>query len=339
MILIVLGPDAATARRTAEEKVRALDPEDRLTSRFDAQETSTGTIAGAVGTAGFFGDGRVVMVRGLLAKAGRGRGGDEDEGAATGSAAEIIAVLNGVAAGNSLVLLDPEMAAVPAAIKRAMPTDAEVIGCEPPRGPALVKWIVERAHMQDAGFDQRAAQELAAALYPQTWSAKPSNPRYDRPPDMDLIGSWVDELVLYAHPDAVSAAHVKELVPGTPNDRIFTFIERAANGQLGEAAVELERLLGTGEDPAKLNAQVLNQVELSTVAAVAGRVDPNEVGRAIGLSNPAQMAAISRSRQGATISAKRQLLVALENDRAFKRGRIRKPSDALVDLLVRLSAQ
>jgi len=336
VILIILGPDAATARATAAQRVRAIDPEDTMTTRFDASETAISAIAGAVGTAGFFGSGRVVLVRGLLAKAGKGRAGDDDEGAASGSAAEIAQVFTGVAEGNALVVLDPEMASVPAAVKRALPNDAEVISCEPPRGPALVRWITDRARTQGATFDQRAAQRLATALYPQTWNAKPTNPRYDRPPDMDQIGSWVDMLVLYANPEAVSELHVAEIVPGVPNDRIFTFIERAANGQIGEAAVELERLLATGEDPAKLTAQVLNQVELSTVAAVAGRVDPGEVGRAIGLANPAQMAAISRSRQGATVSAKRQLLMALENDRAFKRGRIRKPNDALTDLLVRL---
>lgn len=336
MIVLVHGPDAASARAKVAAVLADRDPSGENTSWFDAADTPLPQLVVAAGSAGFFGVGRVVVVRDLMAKASRGKGGTSasvDEPAA--GSLDLGPLFAAVPPENTLVLLDPGLSSLPAAVKKAAPKDATVVGCEPPRGGDLVAWIERTAQEAGGGIEREAARLLAATLFPQSWQGKPNNPRFDRPPDLDLLRSRVETLVLFAYPEPVNAGHVRELAPGAPDDRIFKFVEAAANGDVGVAARELEHLLRAGEEPAKLVAQVMGQIELGAVAAAGAGTDPAELGRRLGLANPNQLVAIARSQRG---GAGRRVRTALETDRAFKTGRLRQPADALVALMVGLAA-
>jgi DNA polymerase III delta subunit len=336
MIVLVLGPDAALAREQTAAVVAARDPGGDNTSWLDAAETPLPRIITAVGSAGFFGTGRVVVVRDLLVKAGKGKSGapvDSDD-APVGSL-DLAPLFATVPPENTLVLVDPALSSVPAGVKKVLPKDAVVHLGEPPRGGDLVAWIERAAREAGAGIEREAARLLAATLFPQTWQAKPSNPRFDRPPDLDLLRSRVAVLALYAYPEPVSPAHVRALSEGAPDDRIFRFVEAAANGDIGVAARELEQLLRAGEEPAKLVAQVFGQIELGAVAAAGAGTDPAELGRRLGLANPNQLVAIARSQRG---GAGQRVRIALETDRAFKTGRLRQPTDALLALMTGFAA-
>jgi DNA polymerase III delta subunit len=89
------------------------------------------------------------------------------------------------------------------------------------------------------------------------------------------------------------AEHVRSLISGAPDDRIFRFVEAAESGRLGPALKELDQLLAAGEEPAKLAAQLYQQIELVAVLAAGPQIDPMATGRALGLSNPSRMAGIS----------------------------------------------
>ncbi|HET7094669.1 MAG TPA: hypothetical protein VFI22_14350, partial [Thermomicrobiales bacterium] len=184
---------------------------------------------------------------------------------------------------------------------------------------------------------REAAELLAESLFPQTWRAKPTNPRYDRPPDMDRVRNEVDKLVLAAWPKPVAARHVAAMTLDLPESHIFAFIDAAAAGDLARALASLEPLLAAGEEPAKLVAQLHGRVELATVAALAGGRAPEQVGRDLGLTNPRQMTAVARGQRG-DAAATARLAAALANDRAVKRGRLRQPDDALFDLIGGLAA-
>jgi DNA polymerase III delta subunit len=337
VIYLIHGPDAASARQAAEEAARRHDPDGANTSRFDAAETSLSQIVIAAGSAGFFGPGRVVLVRDLMSKAkGRTAAGGDEESSSTGSL-DLAPLFAGTPPENILILVDPALGSVPAAVKRAG-KDATIIGCEPPRGRDLIRWAVSAARESGGEISEDGARELIASLYPQTWQAKPSNPRYDRPPDLDLLRTRIETLVLFAHPEPVSQQHVRSLVEGAPDDRIFAFVEAAANGDIAAAARQLEQLLAAGEEPAKLAAQVFSQIELGAIAGAAAGRDPADAGRQIGLSNPNQLTAISRSRRGGPQNILPQVLSALESDRNFKTGKLRQPIDELHDILMRMAA-
>lgn len=338
MIALVHGPDAALAQAAVATLVAAHDPSSANTSRFDARETSLPQITAAAGSAAFFGGGRVVVVSDLMQRVSRGGGkagtddGDEGEGGA--GVLDLGPLFAAVPSDNLLVLVDATLAAVPAAVKRAAPANAIVRAGEPPRGHALLAWIGDAAQAAGGKLDPKAARLLVETLYPQSWSAKPANPRYDRPPDTALLRNEVAKLVLAAHPEPVTVEHVRSMVAGAPDDRIFRFVEAAEGGRLGPALVELGRLLAAGEEPAKLTAQLYQQIELAAVLAAGPGVDPVAAGRDLGLSNPARMAGIAggRGRRG-NDGAYAAVAAASATDRRLKRGRLRHPEDALYGLL------
>jgi DNA polymerase III delta subunit len=337
MIHLIHGPDAATARRRADDLALRVDPDGSNTSRFDAAETPISQIVAAAGSRGFFAEGRVVFVRDLMTKA-KGRGGDDDGDSPASGAIDLAPLFTGTALENTLILVDPALTAIPAAVKRAArDKDVETISCEPPRGRDLIRWTVRTAKESGGELAEDAARELVSSLYPQTWQSKPSNPRYDRPPDLDLLRTRIETLAMFAYPDPISQRHIRALVEGAPDDRIFAFVEAAANGDLAQAARQLEQLLSAGEEPAKLAAQVFNQIELGAIAGSA-RIDPAEAGRQIGLSNPNQLVAIARSRRGGPDSLLPQVLSALDSERNFKGGKLRQPIDELLDILARMAS-
>ncbi len=338
MIHLIHGPDASTARRRADDLALAKDPDGANSSRFDAAEAPLSQIVAAAASRGFFAEGRVILVRDLMTKA-KGRGGDDeaDSGSVSAGSVDLAPLFASVAPENTLILVDPALASVPAAVKRAA-KDADIVACDPPRGRDLLRWAVQTARESGGEMGDEAARELVSSLYPQTWQNKPTNPRYDRPPDLDLLRSRIETLAMFAHPDAITQRHVRALVEGAPDDRIFAFVEAAANGDLGQAARQLELLLAAGEEPAKLAAQVFNQIELGAIAGSAGRIDLAEAGRRIGLSNPNQLVAIGRSRRGGPDTVLPQVLSALQSERNFKGGRLRQPIDELHDILARMAA-
>lgn len=337
MIAVVLGPDALLARETAARLAADRDPGGENTSRYDGREATVAQLAAAVGSAGFFG-GQVFVVTDLLARATKGAAGEGDGGeAAPKGSIDLKPLLAGVAPANTLILVDATLASVPAAAKRLLPAEAQVLTNEPPRGAGLIAWLEQEAKHAGGRIERAAAQSLVESLFPQTWRAKPSNPRFDRPPDLVALRNEIAKLVLAADPAPVSVRHVHELSASVPEERLFAFLDAAMAGELGSAVAELDRLLVAGEEPAKLAAQLQQQAELAVIAAAAGGREATTVGRDLGLANPARMSGVASGVRRARRDPRRALRSALANDRALKAGRLRHPADALVDLVVSLA--
>lgn len=337
MIVLVHGPDAVRAGDEVSRLVTKHDPDGFNTSTFDGREVTMPALVAAIGSVGFFGTTRVVVVRDLMSRTTRttGQTGAAAQGAT--SALNLAPLFEAVPEQNLLILTDPALPAIPAAVKKIMPAGTTVFAAAVPRGRPLVDWVVNAAAAAGGEIDRRAAEALLQALYPQTWSKAPSNPRYDRPPDTEQLRQEIERLVLYAHPNPVSVADVRELVERGPDDRVFRFIDAVVAGQLDVATAELERLLLAGEEPAKLVAQLQQQVELAAVVAAAGGRSPGDVGKEIGLSNPARMNGVAASIRGRSPGA---TLATVERaaaiDRGLKTGHLRQPADALYQLIVEL---
>ena len=338
MIVVSLGPDPAIAREAAIAAARRADPGGDNTTWHDA-DASVSQLAASAGSVGFFGP-RVMIVTDLLARAAKGAGeGDAPSSARSKPALDLAPLLGGVPAQNLLVLLDPALASVPAAIRKLLPNDAEVLSAEPLRGRALLAWMSSVAAESGGSLDEPVARLVAESLYPQHWQAKPANPRYDRPPDMARLHHEVEKLALAASPGPVEARHVLALTAGHEQENLFGFIDAAIAGDLGRATKELDRLVASGEDPGMLVAQLLQQAELAAVGGEAGRHDPVAVGRDLGLPNPQRMGGVMRSIRGAGTHPRDLLAAATETDRMLKQGRLRQPEDGLAHLLSLLAAK
>lgn len=328
MIAVFAGLDGATSRTAALELAAEHDPSGQGTSRLDGRTASIAEIVGQVGAAGFFGPGRVVIVTDLLSRAKRGGRKIEAEASAE-AAVDITPIVAATREANLLILLETATATLPAAVSKALPSTASITISDPPRGPALVSWIQRRTEVEGGRIDQPAARQLAARLYPQTWSALPNNPRYDRPPDMELLGNEVAKLVSAAWPGPVTGAVVDEMAISGDTDQIFRFDDAVGQGNLASALPELVRLVEAGEEPARLSAQLAQQAELALVIESAGGRPAATIARDLALGTPGRVNAIQNSIRRGSQPSRRLHRATLESDRATKRGRLRTPADAL----------
>jgi DNA polymerase III delta subunit len=345
MIVLIHGPDAAMTRSHVASITREHDPDGANTSQLDGRTAPLSQIIAAISSVGFFGSARVVVVHDLMTRASRpakGTSSDDvaDDDPTTPPPMDVSALFAAVPAENLLVLADADLTAIPATIKRIAPANMRILSGEPPRGQHLIAWLEAAARDAGSSFERGAARHLAETTFPQSWESRPSNPRYDRPPDLDALRNEIDKLALAAHPGAISRAQIDELIHSGEDDRVFRFIESAANGPLDVALAELSRLQDAGEEPAKLAAQVYQQHELATLLAAGPRIDPAMAGKAIGLSNPNRMVGIAGSRRGRSAeSAFAALANARATDRQSKRGELRQPIDALYHLILSVAPQ
>jgi DNA polymerase III delta subunit len=341
VIYFVHGPDRLLAREAALAIAIELDPDGSNTSWFDGREVSFANVASAVGVASFFGSPRVVVVSDLLARASReseipqsSRGDEERPGRAR---AEIEALVSAVPESHCLVIVEPNLISVPVAFKNAAP-EAKVISGEPPRGSALISWIQAAATDAESRIDRRAAQRLAEVLYPQSWDRRPSNPRYDRPPDLALLKAEIGKLALAAYPGPITVDHVALMTLGAPDQRVFQFLDAASAGNLRAGVEKLEGLIAGGEEPAMLLAQLLGQIELTTVTATAGGKNSDAIGRDLGTVAPGRLSAVMAAARHRAPQPAQLVATGARTDRNLKTGRLRKPDDALFDLVLALAA-
>jgi DNA polymerase III delta subunit len=340
VIYFIHGPDRLLAREAALTIAGNLDTDGSNTSWLDGREVSFADVASAVGAASFFNSPRIVVVTDLLARASP----ETDSAQSTDGTkerpgrrpAEIESLVSAVPESHHLIVFEPSLSSVPTAFKNAAP-GAKVIAGEPPRGSALVAWIEAAAMQAESRIDSRAAHRLAETLYPQSWDRKPSNPRYDRPPDLTLLTAEIGKLALAAYPGPITVDLVATMTPGAPDPRVFQFLDAALGGDLGSVVDKLERLIVGGEEPAMLLAQLLGQIELATVTAAASSKNADAVARDLGTVAPGRLSAVitatRRSPQEAHFAAIGSLA-----DRSLKTGRVRNPEDALRDLVLALAA-
>ena len=343
MLTFVTGPDGYLSRAAVRRIRRQYDPDGLNTSVLDARSTSLSEITAAVGTPGFFGSSRVIIVSDLLTLASKGSAVDDgaESLAKSGKAAVDWAGLFGaIQPSNIAVFVDRELSTVPAVIKRAAPAEAETVVGDPPRGAALVAWIKERAQEAGSSIADMDARVLAEMLAPGAWSAKPSNPAYDRPPDLDLFANEIAKLALAAHPDPIGRQHISTMTAAGQADRLFPLIDAVVAAEGAAAVRELQIAMSAGDDSGRIGAQLHQQVELMAAmeAAAGGRIDPADAGRALGLANPNRMVNVARSMRSARGRPVTILAGALETERQFKKGVIRQPLDQVYALIERTLA-
>jgi DNA polymerase III delta subunit len=339
VIHFIHGPDRLLARNAAQAIAREVDPDGVGTSWLDGKQTSIDRIIADVGTRSFFATPRVIVVTDLL-----GGGSQQPADAAAGASGrrskpspDLARLFASVPEEHHLILLEAELSGPPAIVK-SLPAPVQIVAAEPPRGAALLAWITASAKNAGAEIEPVAARELARAHFPQTWERKSNNPRYDVPPDLTLLEHEIEKLAVAAHPHRITAALVKSLVAGNPDTRLFRFIEAAMAGDLTTATAELHQLQVANEEPAALLAHLLGQIEISAVVAAAGARDAASVARDLNSVTAGRVSAAATAAKRRPTAALAAVSVGTRIDRELKTGRVRRPEEAVHNLLAALAS-
>lgn len=332
MIVIILGPDSGLAHRTLKRVLQDRDPTGQSTSFLDGSSQGIRAVINDISSIGFFSDGRVVVVEGLINRLGKQ--GSKDGGAAPAWKE----LYESVPEASTLVLLDPALTDLPSLAKKPLPRNAIVELSKPPRGPQLVDWIVRTTKSAGGTMDKATAQHLAMSMFPAGWATEPRNPLYDRPPNMEQLENEIHKLVLAAHPDPVTRETVNAMTPKEEQDQIFNFLDAAAAGNVPVAMQEMEKLILVGEDPAKLLAQLMGNIEIASVVAAGGHKPAAEIAKDIALANPRRVSSIQQGLRGMSSGiAQARSQIARDADYRMKRGEMKEPIDALYETILQIA--
>src|SRR4051794_4628232 len=156
MIAFVHGPDALLVRRQMRALCAELDPTGSNTTRVDGRTTAPNQIATMVGTPAFLGMGRVIVVEDLFAGKRGSKASDLDDEKSPAPSKDALGILTSVAPGNALIIVEPSLSSVPAAVRKVMP-DIQVRTGIPSRGRELVSWIGSEATAAGSSIDDAAA--------------------------------------------------------------------------------------------------------------------------------------------------------------------------------------
>jgi len=99
---------------------------------------------------------------------------------------------------------------------------------------------------------------------------------------------------------------------------------------------ELAVAMSNGDDAGRIGAQLYQQIELIAAMDAAGKMDPAEAGRLLGLQNPNRMVNVSRGMRSMRGRPNRLLAEAVESERQFKAGVLRQPVDQIYALVERV---
>lgn len=332
MIVIILGPDSGLAHRTLKRVLHDRDPSGQSTSFIDGATQGIRVVINDISSIGFFSAGRVVVAEGLITRLGKQ--GSRDSGVVP----EWKTLYESVPEASTLVLMDPALSELPSLAKKPLPKHAIIEFAKPPRGPQLVDWIVKTAKSAGGSMDKATAQHLATSMFPAGWATEPRNPLYDRPPNMELLENEIHKLVLAAHPEPVARETINSMTPREEQDQIFNFLDAAAAGNVPVAMQEMEKLILVGEDPAKLLAQLLGNIEIASVVSAGGHRPAAEIGKDIALANPRRVHSIQQGLRGMSPGiAQARSEVARDADYRLKRGEMKEPVDALYDTILQIA--
>lgn len=266
MPLIILHGSEHLQRKEAFDKLRAeLDTDGGLatnTATLDARQSTPQEVMAACDTVPFLGDGRLVVLEGLLTTAGKGRRSkkkvESDEDAADVGPWVVLAdYIPRMPQSTTLVLIDDEAPAT-GLLKDLGPLASKVESFRPVNEKALPQWVMERSKQVGLKIEPAAARLLAELI-----GSEETDNRYKSVSHMGMLAMEVDKLAAYANGEVVRDADVRELVGRAKEHKGYELTDAILDGQAARAAKILEEQIA---DNAVL------PVLLSTIAGQYRRV-------------------------------------------------------------------
>ncbi len=340
MLHLLHGADTFRSRARLRELRTALDPDGFNGVSLDPQETTIDGLRAACDALPFFGGGRCVDIRGLLARwkerKGAERGGEAELAkGATDPFEALAAYLPLMPPTTTLILWEPGPYDPPAALKRALQEMGKSVAIErfdPPLGRELREWAIMRAREAGATLRPDAADALLDAVCPHGWHELPRG-RDATLPDLQRIDTEIQKLATAAlsrDPVTITTRHVAALTVGEAETNIFQLVDAAAAGDTRRALALLRDGLEDGLAPELIIALLASRFSLlARVRAVGGGRGAEAAARKLGVT---PYRARETARQLAHLGEARVepcLRIVLDADTAIKTGRSPRSEDAL----------
>ncbi len=270
-----------------DERLAALlaehDPGGLNTAKLDSDIANVTDIAAAVSTPGFFGSGRVVVLRGVPGVDRNARADwDELEPLLTGQPETTVSIL----------VTGQKIPANRKALKTAKARKWTVELYETLYGRDLEAWASNRAKTLGVKFELVAVRELLDRLYPTSWQREDRwNPQTL---DMRLISTEIEKLAAGCVTGTVSQQMVQELVADRSGVTAFKLNDETYEGRAGAALIELDMVLANGEAPERVIGQIGYQPGVLLAAGYVQRYGVDTVADASGVSAGQLKATVSR---------------------------------------------
>ncbi len=278
----MLGDDEERKRRGIERLRKGRDA-----VIFEADSRSPEEVVSACNSAPLFGEGSLVVVRGIDAWNARQK--------------ELITrYLENPAQGTDLVLIGEKLGArerLRAAVERA----GEVHELKQPTGRALARWAARRAKELGTELPEDVAAELARRCSE----------------DKLRVISEIEKLSLYREGERISREDLDALCPPDVQSNIFAFVDALAEGRRRPALEALARLFATGEPPLRVVYMMRRQFRLvgRALDLVQEGAAPRELAGQLGVPPfvARKLAEQARNLNPADIERALSVLLALES--------------------------
>ena len=299
---------------------------DLNTTDVPARSAKPGQLIELASTVPFLAQARLVVVEGLLASLGSGRGVATEW-------QPLVDALPGMPDTSHVVLLEParqreqrqtlgrspllrSLRALDGVDFRQF-TELRVGGRG---GNEVASWLRERAEARGVRIEPAAAGRLSELIGADLWA----------------LSGELDKLAQYAEGRAISVEDVDLLTTAAREEDVFALVDDAVTGRTPAALVRLRRMLDRGSDPpARIQGLIARQLRnLVRAAALIEEGAPREtIGEATGVTHPFPLGKLVDQASAMGRAAAEDGLRAVEAaDHAVKTGRF---SDALaLELLI-----
>jgi DNA polymerase-3 subunit delta len=250
MIYVLYGADDYAIHQELETIKQQLGDAENLSSntiRMEGSRLTPSELKLAVESLPFFGDKRLVLLKGLLGRFEKGNKTGTVKGAGKDNSglAEFVPVLKSAPPSTVAILIE-------GALKKATPLLKELAGVAEIRQFAPLAqhrvpgWIKQYAKKLEAAISDDAAAKLAELVGPNMWT----------------LSSELEKLTLMASGRVIGLADVLQAVAASREAGIFEMVDAVVEGRVCDAQTLLQALLRDGESPGRILSMIARQLRL-----------------------------------------------------------------------------
>ncbi len=256
MVHVVYGPDSFTAHEVLN-RLLSSQAEDGFQAgsehRIDGKTATPSEILEAAEQVSLFGEKRLVVVEGLLARFGKSESRDKGprpkgrrkQSSDIGEWETFVTRVHALPEASILILLDGDVSKSNPLFAALLPV-ATVERLEPPKKDALVQWVQRRAAMLGGRMERAAAQRLAA------WNGE----------DLWRLSTEIEKLVVYADGRPIEVDVVDKMSSSGLAPSIFMLVDAIVEGNQKLARHRLDDMYQKGLSAGYLFTMLGRQLRL-----------------------------------------------------------------------------